>query len=184
MFGDGEGLRSHVKFAVAATYDKFVKKWGLPSEKLFWVDIWAPLLDRFTVQEINAVADYCVREFRRPPVPVEFMELASRQRAGRPLSDPIVSKLERMAYLILTSEEFATSDVTLSEVSDACLIAAAIAHSKSYDGLSSQISAEFKLSEFTGRARMFAEEAAHWKQDADEGKGYWKDVFGAARDEG
>jgi hypothetical protein len=181
MFEDGEGLRSPVKFAVAATYDKFAAKWSdLSREKLAWVNLWAPLLDRFTVQEINAVADYCVREFRRPPVPVEFMELASRCRAGKPLSEPIVSKLERMAYLILASEEFATSDISLSEISDACLMAAAIAHLKSYDQLlGPRISEEFKLQELSGRATMFGQEAANWRQDALEGKGYWKDVFEA-----
>jgi hypothetical protein len=184
MFGDGEGLQSGVKFAVAATYEKFAKKWGLSIEKLLWVDIWSPLLERFTVSEINAAADYCVNEFRRPPVPVEFIELASRHRASRPLSDPIVSKLERMAYLILASEEFTTSDVSLSEISDACLIAAAVTHLKSYDRLLMDTNPEFLLAELGGRARMFGTHAVDWKKDAEAGRGYWREVFVDGANEG
>ena len=96
MFGDGEGLHTEVKFAVAATYDKFAAKWGVTGDKLRWVDDWASFLSRFSVAEINSVADYCVIEFRRPPVPVEYIELCTRVRNGKQLSEPMVSKLERM----------------------------------------------------------------------------------------
>ncbi|UBQ43410.1 hypothetical protein [Comamonas thiooxydans] len=177
MIGDGKGLNSPGKFAVAATYDKFSQKWGLAVEKLIWVDIWASLLERLTVEEINSIADYCVVEFHRPPVPVEFLELASRLRAGRPLSEPIVSKLERMAYLILTSEEFAASEVTLSEISDACLIAASVAYSKAYAEAMPDIDPEYMQLEFSGRANMFLAEARNWRKDATAKKGYWRDVF-------
>lgn len=184
MFGNGEGLQSQVTFAVAATYDKFAKKWGLSNEKLSWVDTWATMLERFSVQEINSVADYCVEALHRPPGLGKFIILASRYRAGKPLSEPIVSKVERMAYLILTSETFTTSDMSLSEISDACLIAAAIAHLKSYKDLHfSHNDAEFIVTELGERARTFAEEAANWKKDSEKGKSYWRAIF-QGRDEG
>ncbi|WP_031364594.1 hypothetical protein [Caballeronia sordidicola] len=177
MLGDGEGLESEIKFAVGATFEKFARKWDLPMEKLRWVDIWAPLLSRFTVTEINAAADYCVKEFRRPPVPVELIELATRVRLEKPLSEPIVSKIERMAFLILSSQEFATVDVSNSEIADACLIAAAIAQLKAYQETLPDIDPDYLLTELSGRARMFATEAANWKRDAHDGKGYWVDAF-------
>ena len=81
MFGEGEGLKSPVKFAVAAAYDKFAGRWEMAGDKLRWVDVWPPLLERFSVQEINAAADYCAKEFRRPPVPVEFIARTRRPPA-------------------------------------------------------------------------------------------------------
>lgn len=177
MFDKGEGLNSEVKFAVAATYDKFSQRWDLIPDKLKWVDVWAPLLSSFSVQEINVAADYCMAEFRRPPVPVELRILAERVRSGKPLSDPIVSKLERMAYLILFSDEFRGMDVSYSELSDACLIAGAIAHRKAYAELDMQMEPSFLINEVSGRAKMFAEEAENWQRDAAEGKGYWIEAF-------
>lgn len=177
MFSEGEGLNSPVKFAVAAAYDKFAARWEMVGDKLHWVDVWAPLLERFSVQEINAAVDYCAKEFRRPPVPVELIELATRVRTGRPLSEPIVSLAERMAYLILTSDEFAASNATLSDIRDACMIAASVAYLKEYDAVRLDTSEEFRLVEFGGRARMFMREAIDWHKDAREGKGYWKDAF-------
>ncbi|MBJ9622326.1 hypothetical protein [Burkholderia multivorans] len=181
MFEKGEGLNSELKFAVAATYDKFAKQWEMPVSKLQWVDLWAPLLERFTVAEINAAADHCVKEFHRPPVPVELIELATRVRAAKPLSDPIVSKLERMAYLILASEEFNDPNVSDSEIADACLIAAAIAQRKTYAALLPDVSSDYLIQELSGRAQMFATEAANWQRDAAEGKGYWADTFARER---
>ena len=177
MFGQGEGLNSPAKFAVAAAYDKFAARWEMVGDKLHWVDVWAPLLERFSVQEINAAADYCAAEFRRPPVPVEFIELATRVRSGRPLSDPIVSLAERMAYLILTSDEFAASGAMLSDIRDACMIAASIAYLKQFDEVRLDTSEEFRIDEFSGRARVFIKDAIDWHKDAREGKGYWKDFF-------
>jgi hypothetical protein len=177
MFGDGEGLKSEIKFAAGATYEKFASKWDMPVEKLRWVDIWAPFLTRFSVVEINAAADHCVKEFRRPPVPVELIELATRVRLGKPLSEPIVSKIERMAFLILASQEFNAVDVSNSEIADACLIAAAIAQLKAYQETLPDVDPDYLLTELGGRARMFAAEAANWKQDAHEGTGYWVDAF-------
>lgn len=183
MFGDGEGLELEIKFAVEATYEKFANRWGMVSEKLHWVDIWAPFLASFTVDEINTVADHCVKDFRRPPVPAEFIELANRARRGQLLSEPIVSKVERMAYLILISEEFSSTDATNSEISDACLIAAAIAHSQSYAEVLPNANPDHIVSEFTGRAGMFASESVHWKKDAEEGKGYWAKLFASKNGE-
>lgn len=181
MFDKGEGLNSEVKFAVSATYDKFSQRWDLLMDKLEWVDAWAQLLGSFSVEEINAAADYCVAEFHRPPVPVEMRILAERVRLGKPLSDPIVSKVERIAYLILFSDEFRNADVSNSELSDACLIAAAIAHRKAYAELDTKIDSSFLVGELGGRARMFSEEAENWERDAAEGKGYWLDAFATKR---
>jgi hypothetical protein len=175
MFGDGEGLNTEVKFAVAATYDKFDAKWGISTEKLRWVDIWSPFLSRFTVNEINAVADYCIKEFRRPPVPVEYIELCTRLKKTKPLSEPIVSKIERMAYLILASEDF--QEASRSEISDACLIAGTIASLNSYAEIAPGVQHDYIKQELSGRLNMFFEEALLWKLDAKEGKGYWDGVF-------
>lgn len=177
MFGDGEGLQSNVKFAVAATYDKFTAQWKLPAQKLRWVDIWSSLLSRFSVEEINSVANYCVREFRRPPIPVEFIELCHRIRDGRPLSEPIVSKIERMAYLILSNADFKTGEVSNSEISDACLIAASIASLNAYAEMAPNVPKEGIGTELTCRTKMFFEEALRWQIDSKEGKGYWADTF-------
>lgn len=177
MFDKGEGLDSDIKFAVAAAYDKFSQRWGLLVDRLKWVDMWAQLLGNFTVAEINAAAEYCVAEFRRPPVPVEMRELAQRVREGKPLSDPIVSQLERAAYLILFSDEVRRMKLSYADLSDACLIAAAIAQRMAYAELDTTIEPWYMVSELSGRARMFAEEAENWQRDAAEGKGYWVEVF-------
>lgn len=178
MFDDSkEGLSSPSKFAVAATYEKFSKAWELHPDKLLWVNLWAEELSNFTVDEINAVADHCVLEFRRSPSLGEFMLLASRIREGKPLNEPIVSKIERLAYLLLTSEELAGSDLSLSDISDACLIAAAVSYTKEYAKGMPDINQEYLKLEFSGRAKMFLAEAQDWKQDAIEKKGYWQEVF-------
>jgi hypothetical protein len=66
MFGDGDGLNSEIKFAVAAAYDAFSKSWGdLPSEKIFWVDRWSSLLNRFDVRTIGHATEYCVQSLTR-----------------------------------------------------------------------------------------------------------------------
>lgn len=177
MFGEGEGLESSVKFAVTATYDKFNRKWGLPTEKLKWVDIWSPFLSKFSIAVINRVSDYCIHEFPSPPVPAKFIELATKATEGRSLSEPIASKAERMAYLILASDDFKGRGISNSELSDACLIAAAIAHQNSYAESLPNTSPEYILQEIAGRSRMFAKEVSHWKKDAHAGKGYWQGVI-------
>ncbi|MCA7923054.1 hypothetical protein LGN13_25690 [Burkholderia multivorans] len=177
MFDDKDALEQQVKFAVGAAYEKFAKQWDMVLDKLEWVKVWTPFLSKFTVSEINTASDYWAKEFQRPPVPVELIELARRVRSGSPLSAPIVSKIERMAYLILHSDEFSGVDVTLSEVSDACLIAAAIAQRKAYDDLNMNMPNDYLLDELSGRARMFSEEAALWRHAATDGKGYWADTF-------
>jgi hypothetical protein len=177
MFDDRDGLNSGVQFAVAAAYDKFSKQWELLPDKLFWINIWSKTLKKFTVQEINAAADHCVKEFLRPPVPFEFVELATRFREGKSMSDPIVSKLERMAYLILSNEEFADCGITHSDISDACLIAAAISNLNAYAEISVDMDKKYIHDEHSGRARMFSNEAANWKKLAQDGKGYWVGSF-------
>ena len=177
MFGDGEGLQSSIKFAVAATYEKFAAKWDMPTEKLRWIDVWASLLQDLTVSEINFVADHCVREFRRPPAPAEFVEISNRHRRGSNLYEPIASRVERMAYLILSNDEFHTEGISNSEVSDACLIAAAISQLNSYSELSLKVDPTYLPTELSGRANMFAVEAARWQEDAHEGKGFWAGMF-------
>lgn len=79
--------------------------------------------------------------------------------------------------MILMSDEFAASNASLSDIRDACMIAASIAYLKDYDAVRLDTSEEFRLVEFSGRARMFMAEAIDWHKDAREGKGYWKDAF-------
>lgn len=175
MFGEGEGLSTEVKFAVAATYEKFAAKWGMPVEKLRFVDDWSSFLGRFTVTEINSVADYWVQEFRRLPTAGEYIELCNRLRNGKPLSEPIVSKVERMARLILANEDL--QGASSSEISDACQIAATIASLNAYVEHSLGAPHEYIKQELSGRLNMFFEEALLWQLDAKEGKGYWAGVF-------
>ena len=109
----------------------------------------------------------------RAPVLPEFFQLVERLRHNQPLSEPIVSLVERMAFLILTSDEFI--DANHSEISDACLIAGAVAHLRSYRGVNA--SSEGILAELAGRAKMFGSEAQLWQKDAASGKGYWGFYF-------
>jgi hypothetical protein len=170
-----EGRASpELRKAVARMVYEFREKW--PSKQPLtqtFMDWYADLLHDFTVDEIDSLIVYCVDNRRKPPVPVELIELRNRMRSGKPLADPIVSMVERIAYLVLTSDEFANSKVSMSDIMDGCLIAAAIAHVKSYQGINLEVSAEFMAEEMAGRARMFATEAEDWRLDADEGKGYW-----------
>ncbi|MCP1574192.1 hypothetical protein J2S30_002571 [Herbaspirillum rubrisubalbicans] len=175
MFGDGEGLNAEVKFAVAAAYDKFHMKWGLNAEKLRWVEIWSAVLSKFSTREINEVAAYCLKEFRRPPVPVEYIELCTRYRNGLELSAPIVSTVERMAYLILANEDFQMA--SSSDIARACVIAAAVSTLKTYEEFMPNTPFEYIKHELVGEAQMFIEEANRWHMDAKDGKGYWKDFF-------
>ena len=166
-----------VKFAVTAAYESFAHRWSMHSEKEYWVGVMSSLLTPFSIDAINAATDFCLKEFQRPPVPVELLELTKRAHDGKPLSESIVSKVERMAYLILASEEFGTSDIRESELADACLIAAAIAHTKSYTKLLPETDAESIENLFAERAKMFGAEATEWKSQAASSKGYWANFF-------
>ncbi|MBT2750039.1 MULTISPECIES: hypothetical protein [unclassified Lysobacter] len=163
-----------IEFALTRSYDRFNRKWRLPSEKTAWVKVWCLYLNDCSLDEITAVTDYCESEMNRAPSLPEFAQLVDRLRSGKPLSDPIVSLAERMAFLILTSDEFADADAPT--LSDACLIAGALAHLKSYGGIG-DVSGEEIASDFSGRAKMFSCAAGHWKTDVDQGKGYWKFYF-------
>jgi len=176
MFGSEcrEGLRAEVKFAVAATYEKFAATWEIPVGKLQFVDTWSRGLSDFTVTEINAVADFCIKELRSPPTLGQYFVLGNRLRDGTPLSEPMVSPQERMAYRILTGTNF---QGVSSILFDACLIAASIAALKAYAETTSTTPQEHIRSELTGRLNMFFEAALEWQLDAKEGKGYWAEVF-------
>jgi hypothetical protein len=172
-------MNSGIEFALARTYDKFNKKWGLPSEKLTWIKIWSSHLVDCDLNEITLVTDYCESEMQRAPSLPEFIQLASRLRDRQPLSEPIVSLAERMAFLILTSDELSGAEP--HHLSDACLIAGAIAHLKSYRGMKN-VPEEGITAEFSGRAKMFSSEAMLWAKDAAHGKGYWKVYLGGPPD--
>lgn len=178
MFGveDRKGLRTEVKFAVAATYDKFATKWELPVRKLDFVDIWSQSLSQFTTTEINSVGDFCIKDLRSPPTLGEYFQLCTRLRTAEPLSDPIVSQVERMAYQILAREDYQGRN---SSISDACMIAAIIASLKAYSEMGSTTPPEHIRSEMSGRLNMFFASALEWQLDAKEGKGYWAEVFSA-----
>jgi hypothetical protein len=106
------------------------------------------------------------------------MELAMRSRFGKPMSAPIVSKLERLAYLIISSDEFKGSGFTTGELSDACLIAAAVLYVKSYAEDAPNIDPKYIVQEMAGRANMFGAEAQDWQTLAQNGKGYWVEHLG------
>ena len=167
-------MNSGIEFSLGQSYDRFHKKWGLPSSKALWINIWARHLSDCTLDEITAVTDYCESEMSRAPVLPEFFQLVKRLRDNQPLAEPIVSLVERMAFLILTSDEFC--DANDSDISDACLIAGAAAHLRSYRGISA--SSEWIIAELSGRAKMFGTEASIWQKDAARDKGYWGFYFG------
>jgi hypothetical protein len=176
MFGSEcrKGLRAEVKFAVAATYEKFAATWEIPVGKLGFVDIWSGGLSDFTVTEVNVVADFCVKELRSPPTLGEYLQLCNRLRDGTPLSEPMVSPQELMAYRILTGGDFHEGSFSLL---DACLIVASIGTLKAYAEMTSTTPHEHIRSELTRRLNMFFAAALEWQLDAKEGKGYWAEVF-------
>jgi len=178
MLKDGEGLKSGIKFAVGAAYDRFAAAWDMPADKLGWIDTWSSILEGYEVADISAVVEHCVGRFRRQPVPAEFLELIRRKLSGEALDNPLVSKIERLAMKLLDEKALSSECESLSELSDVCLIAAAVAHLKSYEELLPAVGAEGVSSEFIGRARMFADAALEWKQDASEGRGFWKIKLG------
>lgn len=175
MLEDQDEASAEVKLAVTEVYDKFAGKWQMSSERQRWIEYWAPCLSEFTPSEISFVADYCIKEHRRPPVPVEFKVLCSRLRNSKPLSEPIVSRIERLAYLILANEEF--QEASSSDISDACLIASAISSLNSYAHLAYHSKEAGVRDELNSRLNMFFDEALLWQLDAKEGRGYWAKVF-------
>lgn len=166
-----------LEFALARIYDAFHARWTLTSPRLGWARVWAEHLGSATTEELTIVADYCLAEMDRCPSLPEFRQLIEQLRNGEPLSAPIVSPQERLAFLILTADEFVGVD--RSELADACLIAAATLNSKAHESLGLEEEDVARL--FVGRAQMFADEVAGWRKEAASGKGYWTFLFGESR---
>jgi len=174
-------MSSGLKFVLTQIYKRFDEKWGLPSKRADWVRFWAEDLEPSTPDEINEVAEYCLSSMPRCPSMPEFLKLIERLRKHEPLEAPVVSAEERLAFLILTSSEFA--DVDPFHFADACLIAGAALHLKSFQSLPSSTSAG-AITEVGGRARMFATDAVHWRNEAKDGRGYWTFFFKPAGSSG
>lgn len=170
-------MNGGLEFALARIYDAFHRRWTLTSPRLGWARVWAEHLGAATAEELTIVADYCLAEMDRCPSLPEFRQLIERLRHGEPLSAPIVSPQERLAFLILTDDEFVGVD--RSEFADACLIAAATLNSKAHESLGLEEEDVARL--FIGRAQMFADEVAGWRKEAASGKGYWTFLFGESR---
>lgn len=170
-------MSAGLEFALVRIYDAFHARWNLTSPRLGWASVWAERLGAATVEELTIVADYCLAEMDRCPSLPEFRQLIERLRNGEPLSAPIVSPQECLAFLILTADEFVGVD--RSELADACLIAAATLNSKVHESLG--LAEDDVAGLFVGRARMFAGEVAGWRNEAATGKGYWTFLFGESR---
>ena len=167
-------MSSGLQFALNQTYKRFDEKWALPSKRSDWVRFWAEDLKGSTPDEINEVTEFCLSSMERCPSSPIFMKLVERLRNHEPLEAPIVSAAERLAFLLLTSSEFA--EVDEFQLADACLIAGAALHLKSSQAIP-RSTAEGAAAELSGRARMFAIEAAHWRTEAINGRGYWTFFF-------
>jgi len=167
-------MSSGLEFVLTQIYKRFDEKWGLPSKREDWVRFWAQDLEPSTPTEISEVANFCLSSMPRCPSLPEFLKLVERLRNHESLEAPIVSPQERLAFLILTSSEFA--EVDEFHFADACLIAGAALHLKSAQ-LVPGSTAEGAAAELSGRARMFATEAAHWRSAAMSGQGYWTFFF-------
>lgn len=166
-------MSSGTEFLLARIYERFHAKWNLPARRGDWARSWAEYLDPATPEELRTVADFCEATMRRCPTFPEFRILLQRHRNNEELSKPIVSIQERIAFLILTADEFIDADP--HALADGCLIAGAVLHAKSYEHI--DVPAEGIVAECAGRARMFAEEAEHWKTDSAAGKGFWSFFF-------
>ena len=162
-----------LEFLLAPLFDLLHARWPLPISRASWARTWAMYLGPATRQELDVVAEYWLQKMARFPILPEFRELLQRLRRDEPLSEPIVSLQERLAFLLLTSEEASTADPLV--LADACLVAGAALHLRSYVNL--DIPAEGFVVELKGRAGMFAQEAQHWRAQAREGQGYWTFLF-------
>jgi len=177
LFGR-EGLDSEIKFVIAATYELFQRTWGdLHSEKIDWVDTWSGLLKSFDAKTIKYASEYCVQNLRGSPTLPIFRIYCQRVRDKKRLSDPIVSNIEKIARTIIELPEHDIGYSSYSELSDACLIVAAIASAKANDEVGLKWDENMVDIELSGRARMFGLESISWAEDAKEGKGYWCDLL-------
>ncbi len=178
MFGDGEGLNTEIKFVVGAAFDAFSKAWGdLASEKIFWIDTWSELLVEYDVRTIGHATEHCIQTLTRSPTLPEFKTYCKRIKNKERLTDPIISKVEKIARNILETTPETLDYSNYSELADACLIAASIAAAKANESVGLEWNKNMVELDLAARARMFGFESLLWRDDARNGKGYWFDLL-------
>jgi len=177
MFGDKKGLSAEVKFSVNSVYDAFSNKWNdFDHDKLSWIDTWSELLSTYSIKSINKALEHCINNLNRAPSAFEFRTYCQRHHNNQCMDTPIVSKQEENARRIIElSKEIGCE--TLSELQDACLIAASIAATKTNREVDIEWDENAIDIHFLSRARMFAYESVYWADDAENNKGYWADIL-------
>jgi len=178
MFDNKTGLNTEVKFAVAAVYESFNKKWeDFYYDKLSWIDTWSEILSDCNIDAIRAASEYSANNLQRSPTVFEFRTICQRIENKERLDAPIVSKVERIARNILEADQEILGYETLTEFMDACLIAASIASSITNRKAGIEWDKNTIDVELLGRARMFGYECIYWTNDAEKEKGYWADLL-------
>lgn len=177
MFGDKEGLNTDIKFAVSSIYDGFSNKWdNFDHDKLSWISTWSEVLSSFSVKQINIALQHCIKNINRPPSVFEFRTYCKRAQNNENMNAPYVTRQEEMARRIIKlSNNIGCKD--LSELQDACLIAASIAASRSNREVDIEWDEKSVDVHFLPRARMFAFESINWTQEAEANNGYWTDIL-------
>lgn len=182
FFGEEERASPEVIDAMTRTANKFSARWEFSSPPdAKWIHLWSNFVGDMTPDEIDRAADHFVKAFRSPPMIGDFTEAKIRMRAGRSLDEPFVSAAERIAYMILTTDEFTGSGVSFNDLSTACLIAAVVANMKAHEGLVPDEGLQVLNEILSGTLSQIGDMSKDWIDDAREGKGYWASVFGKGR---
>lgn len=181
IFGKKQRASPEVIAAMARAAEKFAQKWSYPSPPdAQWVENWADLLHDLTPEEIDTAAALFLKDFHSPPLPAHFVEVRDRIRAGRKLDEPFVSQPERIAFMILTSDEFAGGGVSLSDLSRGCMIASVIANMKAHQGIVPMDHPGLH-DMLMNDLRYIGDMSHDWLADAKDGKGYWAGLFDPKR---
>lgn len=178
-FGEVGRASPEVIEAMTQAATKFTGRWAYTSPPdAKWIHLWSNALSEMTPAEIDQAANHFVKAFRSPPMIADFIEAKNRIRAGRSLDEPFVSAAERIAFMILTTDEFIGSGVQFGDLSTACLIAAVIANIKNHQGIVPDKDLPV-LNELLGsNLSLIGDMSKDWLADAREGKGYWATIFG------
>ena len=131
------------------------------------------LLLNLTPQEIDTAAALFLKAFHSPPLPAHFVEVRDRIRASLKLDEPFVSQPERIAFMILTSDEFVGGGggASLSDLSRGCMIAAVIANMKAHQGIVPMDHPGLH-DMLMNELRYIGDMSHDWLADARDGKGY------------
>lgn len=181
IFGKEPRASPKVIAAKTRAAEQFAQKWPYPSPPdAQWVETCSDLLHDFTSDEIYTAAALFLKDFHSQPMPAHFVEVRNRIHAGRKLDEPFVSQPERIAFMILTSDEFAGGGVRLSDLSRGSLVAAVIANMKAHHGIVPMDHPGLH-DMLMNDLRYIGDMSDDWLTDARDGKGCWAGLFDPKR---